>query len=396
MSFFKYLTQASLLLCCSIANAEITPITSENRVNPDTAGHQNFPIVASDNQGNYVIAYNESVNKTYSTYVNFYRQDGSLIRSNRYNGGSTKITQQQVAMNEFGVSAAVFTANSNSYLQIYDAQGLPKFSGFVRLNSNQNLSYSSQGIAINSNGEIAITWLGCGSSPYRCDVYTRQLHADGYWLSNEIKISSGSSSTSSTYGSSIGIDPWGDFVVAWIESKSRRAYSKHFYKGGNVKRNTASVFTTILRNQGYPKVAVNQSNGEHMIYWSSMPKNYGAGNYWNVYARKYDSNGRKDGAVFQINQQSSMWEPTARAIFDDYGFLVAWNRDEGDDREVYAASFSADGTNQSAKTRLNAYTTGQQKSVSISRLTGGEFIAAWTSYQQDGDGLGIYSRKFTE
>lgn len=77
-------------------------------------------------------------------------------------------------------------------------------------------------------------------------------------------------------------------------------------------------------------------------------------------------------------------------------FVIAWeawlpggSTDEG----VYARRFGSNGAPVGAEFKVNTYTTGGFRHPSVAMDSAGNYVIAWESWDQDGDGYGIYARR---
>ena len=79
----------------------------------------------------------------------------------------------------------------------------------------------------------------------------------------------------------------------------------------------------------------------------------------------------------------------------DGSFVVVWSSagQDGDQAGVYAQRFGSDGVRLGVETRVNEFTTGDQRTPVSSSLQDGGSIVAWHSENQDGSGNGIYARR---
>lgn len=67
---------------------------------------------------------------------------------------------------------------------------------------------------------------------------------------------------------------------------------------------------------------------------------------------------------------------------------------DGSGTAVVHRRFQMDGTPLAASELANVFTNGDQRSPTLSPLSGGRYLLAWESNGQDGSGLGIYGRAF--
>lgn len=80
----------------------------------------------------------------------------------------------------------------------------------------------------------------------------------------------------------------------------------------------------------------------------------------------------------------------------DGGFVVVWQSDgqDGDGWGIFAQRFEEDGSLAGPEVQVNATTAGDQRGPVIAHGSSGTFTVAWESSGQDGDGWGVYARRF--
>ena len=134
-------------------------------------------------------------------------------------------------------------------------------------------------------------------------------------------------------------------------------------------------------------------DGGFIITWSSR---YQDGDSSGIHAQRYDANGNNVGAEFQVNTyiSSEQREPSITALADG-GFVITWpSSQNGDSYEIYAQRYDANGNNLGTEFQVNTYISSGQFEPSITALADGGFVVAWASYNQDGDGYGIYAQRY--
>jgi hypothetical protein len=102
------------------------------------------------------------------------------------------------------------------------------------------------------------------------------------------------------------------------------------------------------------------------------------------------------GGEFRVNTYTTNGQVLAGlAMEPDGDFVVAWtSRDQdGDGDGVFGQRFAASGTARGAEFRVNTYTTGWQRGGSVAVGKGGDFVVVWAS-PQDGSDTGILGQRF--
>lgn len=153
------------------------------------------------------------------------------------------------------------------------------------------------------------------------------------------------------------------------------------------------VNTFIVGDQAYPAVCRDPS-GRTVVVWESRDQD---GSKNGVRARRYDPSGAPAGDEIAVNvftdDDQQLPAVTCRP---DGSFLVAWESrgQDGDDFGIIAERFDASGARLGNETVVNTTTAGRQAHPAVCSDAEGNFVIAWQSDGQDGDGLGIVAQRF--
>jgi hypothetical protein len=143
------------------------------------------------------------------------------------------------------------------------------------------------------------------------------------------------------------------------------------------------VNTYTAGSQSFPDVAVDGSGTFVVVWYSDAQDGHDRG----VFARLFDSS----GAPATGDQE----QPKV-AMDGAGGFMVVWTDLEQDPPQggVFGQRFDSSGASVGAEFQVNAYTTGVQDFPEIASNASGDFVVVWESLYQDGDGKGIFGRRF--
>jgi hypothetical protein len=103
------------------------------------------------------------------------------------------------------------------------------------------------------------------------------------------------------------------------------------------------------------------------------------------------------GTELQVNTYTTGNQIQASvAIGADGRFVVAWTSggQDGDGVGVFARRFDSAGAPQATEFQVNTYTTSSQHRPNAAFGDAGGFVVAWQSFLQDGDSDGIFARTF--
>ncbi len=136
------------------------------------------------------------------------------------------------------------------------------------------------------------------------------------------------------------------------------------------------------------------ADGGWVIAWQSNGQD---GDSNGVFLRRYDGTGAAAGPDILVNATilASQEEPSVTALADG-GFVVTWSSalEDGSGFGLYQRRYDATGATVGPDLRVNASSSGNQWRSAVTALPDGGWIVAWQSDGQDGDGAGIYQRRY--
>ncbi len=196
----------------------------------------------------------------------------------------------------------------------------------------------------------------------------------------------------------VAIDSQGNYVVTW-SSKNQDGdgwgvYAQRYNGLGVAQGSEFRVNTTTTGDQRYSTVAMN-ANGDFVIAWSSKDP---SGDDWNVKARRYNAQGTALGSEFRVNSSTADDRMFPAVAMDALGnFVVTWSskNQDGSGWGVYGQRFTVLGLPLGFEFLVNGVTSGDQTYTSIAMDALGNFVVAWSSHNQDGDGWSVQARRYT-
>ncbi|MDL2336987.1 MAG: hypothetical protein QFE16_04010, partial [Pseudomonadota bacterium] len=136
------------------------------------------------------------------------------------------------------------------------------------------------------------------------------------------------------------------------------------------------VNTYLPDTQGSPQSA-KLSDGGYITVWTSTGQD---GWSEGVFAQRYDGKGVPVGTEFQVNTYTpyGQYEPTVTGLTGG-GYVVAWRSDnqDGSSAGVYAQRFANDGALLGSEFLVNSTTAQGQYQPSIASTADGGFVVAW-------------------
>ncbi len=78
-------------------------------------------------------------------------------------------------------------------------------------------------------------------------------------------------------------------------------------------------------------------------------------------------------------------------------FIVVWENvsdEDGDGRGIFARRFTPDGTPSGVRFQVNTYTTSSQRRPEVAVDGAGNFVVVWESWNQDGSPVSVFGQRF--
>ena len=278
---------------------------NEFRVNTVTANDQDAPSVATDDNGNFLVAWNSNL------------QDGSGwgVYAQRYNsaaapqGGEFRVntfttdTQQDpsVAMDADGDFVVAWTSGNQGagqdgsfygvYAKRFNAAGVVQGSEF-KANAFTTDYQTDPSVAMDRNGNFVIAWNSFGQDGSEYGIYAQRYNSAGAVQGAEFRANSFTAGNQSD--PRVDMNLVGDFVIVWgsdaQDLSGRGVYGQFYNANGTTSGGEFRANAFVNNNQNRPAVAMD-ANGNFVVAFqdgSTVPNVPGQdGSGYGVYARRY-------------------------------------------------------------------------------------------------------------
>jgi hypothetical protein len=273
------------------------------------------------------------------------------------------------------------------------AQGVPQGPEF-RVNNYTAGKQAGSSVASDSAGNFVVAWRSLDQDGSGYGVFAQRYSSTGLALGGEFQVNG--ATLSDQLGPSLAFDSAGNFVVAWMSQDGsgygifgQRYRSSGAPLGGEFRVNT---FTAL--RQGLPSVACDPA-GNFVIAWESYGQD---GSSYGVFAQRYASTGAPLGAEFRVNSFTADIQRVPSTAADAAGnFVVAWQSldEDGNGYGVFAQRYANTGSPVAGEFRVNTFTPGSQSFPSVTSDPAGQFVVAWMSSSgQDGSLLGVFAQRY--
>jgi hypothetical protein len=190
------------------------------------------------------------------------------------------------------------------------------------------------------------------------------------------------------------MDLGGNFVVVWAgqfrDGDEYGVFGRRFDASGAPLATEFQVNTTTTGPQRRPDVSLLPGGG-FVVAWDGP---LGGGN--RVFGRLYDANGAPQGDEFTLGS-AALAQSGVDLSSPGGGFVAAWTSygQDGSHNAVMARRFNSLATPLGEEFLVNTYTTNSQAfPVVASGSFSGSFVVAWESFGQDGSMDGVFGQRF--
>lgn len=330
---------------------------------------------------------------------------GAETLANVASATTQQTSDRAVALSDAGISVATWaTPNQDgSGWNVYARRflnGVPLGSEFL-VSTTMAGDQLAPTVAMDLAGNFTISWTSVGQDGSGAGIFARRYSANGSPLTGEFQVNS--TIDGDQTASAIASDNLGNTVISWTsagqDGSGSGVYARTYNSSGVPLGDEFLVNVATVGDQSDSDVAVNRTNGEFVIAWSSAGQD---GSGTGVYARRF--NGLLSQLVNPIGNEFRVNTTTANDQTDPAigmnpltgDFLVTWTSaaQDGSGTGIYAQRYNASGAAQGAEFRVNTSTTGDQFDSAVSVDAGGDAYVTWTNAGVTGSGLQVFAQQF--
>lgn len=361
-----------------------------------TSGDQYGSAAAADAQGNFVVAwYSPTVSGTglMDVYMRRFDAAGNPVTSQQ------RVTTQSMTLPATAGSLAVAMADDGRFvvvweravggqsqvqMRVFDAHGVA-VTGILTLSTAPGQGYLPDVAIHPTTGEFAVGYT------YQAEglvvpghVYDTQVYVQRFSATGTAL--GGPIVVSSTDGKApeLAMDRAGRVLVVWNADH----LLGRFITADGALAGDAFVITESAVGEGLIQTTSVATDGEgrFVVAWDQMRSA--------VFARGFSSEGTALGEAFQVNGLGDAFEPAV--VMDAAGrFVVTWaNLDrDGDGSGIYTRRYEADGTAAGLEVRVNVEQAGHQFEPSMALGAWGRILVCWTTPgSSTADGWDLHGR----
>jgi hypothetical protein len=173
---------------------------------------------------------------------------------------------------------------------------------------------------------------------------------------------------------------WGVFAQQWLPT-------------GEPNGPVVPVGDLSASVQAVPQVG-RDTGQQALVAWVAEDSD---GEGYGIVARKLDEFGLPVGDIIRVSDpsQGDQVSPSVAAMGQS-GYVVTWTSytEDHDQGEVYARYLDLNGNPLAPQFQVNITSAGEQGHSQVASDSRGNVIIAWESWGQDGDGNGVFARRF--
>lgn len=340
---------------------------AEFQVNTTTFGDQLYPRVTPFADGGFAVTW------THNNHPAFQRYDaaGNPV------GAETQLplAGSYASVAADGTSVVAYAFSWNLRAQRYDASGNALGSTFI-VNTLPLSGNSGVQAFTDEVGNYTFVWHSSTSS--RDMIYYRRFDSNGAPLTDQMPVGE----VAEDYRIYTDMNSAGDLVIVYDS-----AYA--LIKGSGEVVHAPLPNPTASQGVDPESVDITAAGNFAVRYW------IGASNY----VQRFDVTGLPDGDPVDVTFSpvgggSLRLEPGGDFVLIAHRSFQGYEPG-GSGAAVVAQRFDASGTAEAAFL-VNTFVAGDQRYPSAAMLDSSTFVVAWQSANQDGSGLGVFAKRFTD
>jgi hypothetical protein len=250
-------------------------------------------------------------------------------------------------------------------------------------------------IATSTSGDFVVVWASYDQDLYWGGVFGQRYNSDGTPAGDEFQVNT--YTADDQYFPDVASDPAGNFVVVWTsyyqDGDEQGVFARRYRADGTPRGDEFQVNTYVYGYQGFPAISA-AANGDFVVVWMSEEED---GDDFGVFGQRFDSLGTPRGPEFQVNTFAEDYQGGPDVAVDaNGGFVVSWTSfdEDGDGYGVFAQRFDKDGEKSGEEFQVNTYTDDDQFAASIAGDADGHFVIVWQSDFQDISDSSIFGQRF--
>jgi hypothetical protein len=351
--------------------------------------------LAADADGDFVLAARDSSVSSGRIAVQRFNAagvaQGSPIRVGVLTNGAPHEHSPQIDMDDAGNVAVMWTLEANTYFRIYNADGSAR-TDKILLDTNVDIEYNTYDIAMDSDGDIAVTWRekNIGAAAEHPGFETRLQLFDANGVAKGPAFGVSPIPDSRIVEPRLVMDDAGNFVVAYLSSpeslNTGALWVQPFMADGSRPQTPFAVSAASFI--GGFDIDMN-SGGDFAVTWHQ------SGPSGQVFVQSYSFAGVALTGVLQANETPTNLNWDIDVAMDDSGAtVVTWHSaypEPNSPTDIFARRLLPDGTPDTAEFRVNETVPGTQYSAQVTSDDAGRLFFTWF---EQGQVFSLFARQY--
>ncbi len=238
--------------------------------------------------------------------------------------------------------------------------------------------------------DVGSTGRDAGSGP---DIYLQRLDASGEPLGAPTVVNS--MTRGAQLDPSVAVAADGSFLIVWSgRGAGDRVgiFGQRFSADGTSIGEELQIHTERGGDQTHADLAM-AADGTAVVVWAGVGNDDASG----VWMRRMAADGSFLGSQIRVNETVDGIQAYPSVGIDDEGnTVVAWSsrHQDGDGWGIFSRRFNGDGAAVGGEFQVNETTEGSQHQPAVAMARSGAFSILWSSLGQDGDSWGVYGQQY--
>jgi len=347
-----------------------------------TSGDQYGSAAAADAQGNFVVVwYSPTVSGTslMDVYMRRFDAAGNPVTAQQ------RVTTQSITLPAAAGSLAVAMAEDGRFvvvwersvggqsqiqMRVFDAQGAA-VTGTLTLSTAPGQWYLPDVAMHPTTGQFAVAYTyQAEGTVVPGHVYDTQVYVQRFTATGTALGGAVAVGSTGAKAPELAMDTTGRILVVW---NADHLLGRFLTADGAVAGDAFAITESAVGEGLVQTTAVaTDGQGRFVVAWDQMRSA--------VFARLFSAEGTALGEAFQVNGSGDAFEPAV--VMDAAGgFVMTWsNLDrDGDGSGIYSRRYEADGTGAGLEVRVNVEKAGHQFEPSMALGAWGRILVCWTT-----------------
>ncbi len=300
-----------------------------------------YPDVAIDNEGQFIIVWDDMRNGSFDIYAQRYDGSGNPIGANfRVDDDVTNEGQRNpaVAMDGLGYFVVVWQDSRTGSWEIngqyFDWFG-NKVGEYFTVNENTDMAQTTPAIAMNQNGNFVVVWQD-GRNYGVFDVYFQRYDSTGTAIGGNVEVSTHTGQESGAYSPRVALLENGTYMIVWEYGTPRSVWGRIYDWNGEPRTDIFRVnaIETICHFSDVHTVPGNL----FVVAWDAMLDD----DEYKIVSRAFDSNGNSPGPEITICDAEGNQSHPAVAVDNRANFVFVWEDDRNGQPDIYGTAVGFD------------------------------------------------------